>query len=134
MLFSPTRMSVARQMLRLSAPFVTVAESVTPSYRETFKSRTVQMPPSVVISTEVRPLLSGAQLADHSQPSPLTLGTKRNTNAIPSMSSVRPLMVIVSGRGAGVVISLLGALLFWSERYPDSMVSTPQISTSMPTT
>ena len=66
MLFSPTRMSVARQMLRLSAPFVTVAESVTPSYCETFKSRTVQMPPSVVISTEVRPLLSGAQLADHS--------------------------------------------------------------------
>ena len=56
MLFSPTRMSVARQMLRLSVPFVTVAESVTPSYCETFKSRTVQMPPSVVISTEVRPL------------------------------------------------------------------------------
>ena len=66
MLFSPTRMSVARQMLRLSVPFVTVAESVTPSYCETFKSRTVQMTPSVVISTEVRPLLSGAQLADHS--------------------------------------------------------------------
>ena len=66
MLFSPTRMSVARQMLRLSVPFVTVVESVTPSYCETFKSRTVQMPPSVVISTEVRPLLSGAQLADHS--------------------------------------------------------------------
>lgn len=66
MLFSPTRMSVARQMLRLSVPFVTVAESVTPPYRGTFKSRTVQMPPSVVVSTEIRPLLSGAQLADHS--------------------------------------------------------------------
>lgn len=66
MLFSPTRMSVARQMLRLSAPFVTVAESVTPLYSGIFEIHTEQIPSSIIVLTAIYPLSSGAQLADHS--------------------------------------------------------------------
>ena len=68
MLFSPTRMSVARQMLRLSVPFVTVVESVTPSYSGIFEIHTEQIPSSMIVLTTIYPVLSGAQLAYHSQP------------------------------------------------------------------